>query len=540
MAFEALPGYAGNGYGLDDSIHQVVYKGLEWRECHAASAEAIILSMPVGVVASTRSLEWEPRDKDLKHYFHFDRFIDAELATRIANDPALVSKHSFFPLIRFYESWTKFREKGAVKKIKVRPLRYAAHLDAVIYARYRSLLAELYEEELRKRELTEVPVAYRRLIDTAGHAKSNIEIARDVFAYVKNIGDCIVTVVDIKSYFQSLDHANILKQWAMLVGEPLPKDHTAVLTAVTKYSVVDYEKVATRLELRERDTSANTRKLRRRRKIDHLRKTGNKQLCSPKQFRELVAGASPTKPSLIQKNGFDFGIPQGTPISDLIANFYLIDFDEDVNRWAMQRGGIYRRYSDDIIIVLPKTSMSASHEAKNYLQDQIQLHGRRLRIQDKKVCICEFSSTLGAIDFRHVYGSSSKNGLEYLGFEYDGRRVKIRNATMSNAWRKMKKQAYGHAFFFVKRYRDKGEIWIRANYPSHQLEKTILQDVTYHQDKGYETWTFVKYARRASRAFVGMNAIFSSQTRRYRYFTRTMIQDGLDTAVKKLGLKCPS
>src|SRR5690606_16289239 len=130
---------------------------------------------------------------------------------------------------------------------------------------------------------------------------------------------------------------------------------------------------------------------------------------------------------------FDFGIPQGTPISDLIANFYLIDFDKEVNEHVDTLGGIYRRYSDDIIVVLPTENVGYFEEMKEFLQDRIRKYGANIRIQDKKVCIGEFRNIGASLKYRHLFGDASKNGLEYLGFEYDGQRIKIKNSTLSNA-----------------------------------------------------------------------------------------------------------
>lgn len=488
--------------------------------------------MPSVVAASTQlppEDNWEPREKDLKTYLHFDRNISREEISAIANDKMAVAQHAFFPLIRFHETWTKFRKDGKRTK-KVRPLRYAARIDAAIYARYRSVLSKAYEKELARRELSDVPVAYRKLPKKDGGNKSNIEISRDVFAFIKRTEDCVVTVVDIKSYFESLCHKRIRETWEMLLGSPMPSDHLAIYRNLTRYSVVDYDKVLSRLKLYEKP-AIGPRITRRRRGVDELRSNHHKQLCSPADFRKLVAGADSNYPSLIQKNGFDFGIPQGTPISDLVANFYLIDFDEEMQKWAAEGGGLYRRYFDDIIVVMPISISRTDLETKNFLQQRIQAYGDKLRIQDRKVSVVRFEKDTVGLKFSHIFGSSSRNGLEYLGFEYDGKRVKIRNSTLSNAWRKMKRQAYGHAAKFVKRYRAKGLSWIVANYPAPQLETHILRDVTYTQDEGYKSWTFIKYVRRSSRSFIGFNPIFSMQTKRYRYYTKLMIGQALQKAL---------
>ncbi len=446
-----------------------------------------------------------------------------------ANDPDKVSKHPFFPLLKFEEEWVKFR-KGGVRTKKVRPLRYAARLDAAIYARYRSIISSLYARKLIDLKLQDIPIAYRKIPKEYNGNKSNIDFAHDIFRFISDTGSCYVTVVDIKSYFESLDHKIIKSVWETLVSSPLPADHLALYRSLTNYAVVDVDRLFERLQLHARPSTGN-RLERRQRKIDALRHAQYKQICSPQEFRELVAGSSKSA-SLIQKNGFDFGIPQGTPISDLIANFYLIDFDAEVAAWVHQRGGLYRRYSDDIIVVLPKTNSENEFDARYFLQVNIRKHGAQLRIQDKKVCVVSFEQNGGQLDFSRIFGKTSRNGMEYLGFEYNGKSVMLRNSTLSNAWRRMKRRSYGHASRFVKRYRAKGRVWLFSNYPFKQLETKILRDVTANQDDGVRSWTFVKYVRRANRTFLKLNPRFAQQTKRYRRMTKNMIQLAFSKALE--------
>ena len=49
----------------------------------------------------------------------------------------------------------------------------------------------------------------------------------------------------------------------------------------------------------------------------------------------------------------EYRIPQGTPISALAANIAMIDFDIEMVREINALGGSYRRYSDDILVVVP-------------------------------------------------------------------------------------------------------------------------------------------------------------------------------------------
>ena len=491
--------------------------------------------MPVVVATSTHAPIWMARDKDIKTYLHFDRRMKRSDLEIIANDPAAVASNTFYPLLRFTEEWVKFREPGKKQKKKSRPLRYSSRRDAAIYARYRVLLADLYEKELAKRGVSSAPIAYRKIpIGSSGRNKCNIEFARDVFDKINEIGDCIVTVVDIKSYFESLDHEKILEKWELLLGKKLPADHAAIFRALTKYSYVDLEVLFERLGMYEKGVGVN-RSERRMRRLDRLRANGELQICSPAEFRKYVCGADPLYPSLIQRNSKPFGIPQGTPISDLIANFYLLDFDYAVSQFCTSRGGTYYRYSDDIICVVPIDKVSHDMELKEYLQDEIVKHGSKLEIQNRKVSVCAFRRVAKGLQFTHILSEKPKNGLEYLGFEYDGVAVKLKNSTLSNAWRKLKRYAYGFAKRYIRKYRSRGDIWIVNNYPSDWLEKKILKDVSYSQDGGYDEWTFIKYTRRASRAFSDYNRIFSRQTARYRYLTSLVIKRCFNKALSRHG-----
>lgn len=492
--------------------------------------------MPDGVATSNQHSGWLAREKDIKSYLHFDRYLSTVELEAIANNPEAVATNRFYPLLRFNEEWTKYREDGEKLRRKSRPLRYSARRDAAIYARYRALLADLYETELRRLEIEEVPIAYRRIpSETGNHNKSNIDFAKDAFEAVRNIGECVVSVVDIKSYFESLDHTQIRDCWERMLGHSMPPDHHAVFKSVTSYSVVDVDHVWRRLSLFDK-VGAGNRSERRQRKIDALRKARHKQICSPAEFRNLICGGDKKYPSLIQRNSNNFGIPQGTPISDVIANFYLIEFDKEVSNHIGNLGGYYRRYSDDIICIVPTSKAGGSLDIKDYLQDKIREFGSQLQIQDKKVVVGRFDTSSGRQKFTHVFPVGvKKNGLEYLGFEFDGMVVKIRNSTLSNAWRKLKRHAYGYSRRFIRQYRAKGDVWLRDNFPIKWLEKKLLMDASYSQDIGYESWTFVKYTKRAGQIFRDFDRTFASQTKRYRYLANKTIWSCFEKALKRHG-----
>jgi hypothetical protein len=394
--------------------------------------------MPIGSTASTHPPKWELRSKDFKNYFHFDtRHSRAVLETTAQNDIA-VTQHSFFPLMLFKEEWVKFRKNGLIKR-KIRPLRYSSRLDASIYAYHRYKLSIEYEKKLVLDGITDVPIAYRKISKPSGKGnKCNIDFAYEAFDFIRQCGNCDVTIIDISSFFESLNHEKLKMRWEYVVGRGLDDAELAVWRAVTKYSVVDRDSVYERLKMYEK-SGGTTRKEQKMRNIDKLKAQGKRQLCSPSDFRHFIAGANPKYPSLIQKNTKDVGIPQGTPISDILANIYLIDFDKKVARWTRKRHGKYFRYCDDIIIILPRKNGQSHELAKKYVDQALKNDDPKLIIQDKKIAVGRFVKISTTQFYTHLSGAASFNGIEYLGFQYDGLSVQIKNSTMSNAWRKLKK-----------------------------------------------------------------------------------------------------
>jgi hypothetical protein len=212
-------------------------------------------------------------------------------------------------------------------------------------------LSKRYEEELVRKGISACPIAYRRISQDSGSGgKCNIDFAKDAFEEIEGLGNCVAVASDIRSYFETIDHDKIKHYWGKLLEcWVLPDDHYAVYTNITKYRCVDQRDVFRRLGY-----------------LGPVERNGRvvegfvipfkeipKKLCSNNDFKNKICGGDPTFPSLVQRNDGSFGVPQGAPISDLIANFVLIDFDQVMATYASLRGGVYMRYSDDILLILP-------------------------------------------------------------------------------------------------------------------------------------------------------------------------------------------
>lgn len=388
-------------------------------------------------------------EKGKGNYLHFDN--------RLKLTPSLISyvtmpqnivRHSFYPFIHSLISIKRYDRETRTIKTKDRDIHYAAHLDSLIYSWYSVLIADKLEKKLIQQHLTENVIAYRK-IKIRNESAGNTHFAVQVFDFIKDFGECTVLAFDIHHFFDNIDHVLLKKYWSELLELPeLPVDHYRIYRSLTKFAFVDRSKIIRKLHI----------KLGRGLLI--------KRFCTTKDFDKVIR-------PLIKRNEEVFGIPQGSPISALLSNVYLNEFDYKVKSSLGDEGGLYRRYSDDIIIVCKKEHTDQTFELISSL-----LAAYKLKINDKtEVVVFKREGERLVVDAKH----SNRSKLQYLGYEFDGQNYYIRSSSLARYFRKMKK---GVRVAFAKKIKNK------------QGDKVYLRSV-------YEKYThlgktnFISYAKRA-------------------------------------------
>ena len=120
-----------------------------------------------------------------------------------------------------------------------------------------------------------------------------------------------------------------------------------------------------------------------------------------------------------------YRVPQGTPISAIAANISMLDFDVAVNDYVLKHGGFYRRYSDDILVVVPTVHRS---RVTDFVKQALRSKAGGLRLNNDKTLDVEFvSGSLAGVS----------KPLQYLGFVFDGEDIRIRPNTLSRYWRRV-------------------------------------------------------------------------------------------------------
>lgn len=470
-------------------------------------------------------VEWSPA---LKHYPHFDKAIRPSDIEKLVRNPDAVARNSFYPFLRFEEKWQPFRDaQGGKPDKKVRQLRFASRRDAYIYSYYRQVLRAPYEAELQLRGLGGNIIAYRRLATPEGKGKSNIDFALDAFSVIRQYGNSAVVTLDISKFFESIDHELLRQKWCNLLGVlELPSDHQAVFRAITRYSIVDRDAAYERLGYLQWQAKGTGR--------IPIYTTGFKemprQLCTNLEFREKICGKGGKFTSLVESNKDDFGIPQGSPISDMLANLYLIDFDYSLNAYVSAIGGTFFRYSDDIIIIIPGAEVEAM-AARDFAITEIAKHGSKIVIKKSKTSVLRYFPTSEGQGFAKIAGAQGENGLEYLGFRYYRKAAYLRDATLSRLYRKVTRAIRSEARALVRRYPGRDQAYIERQFNAPLFMQRYGRVAHFDPQGSYSTWTFWTYARRAIETFGNLGKPIGGQLKNYGKNVRTRMRHEIGKAI---------
>lgn len=365
-------------------------------------------------------------------YKHFDSNIgelSRKKAEQICWNKNKVKSHAFYPFLGFTK---KTRQRGKMKEgnyksqkdiIKSRKIRYAAHKDSLIYSWYSHLLSCSYENWIQKENLDKHVLAYRTR-KTTDTSEDTIDYAKEVFNFIKQQDECSAIILDVEGFFSNLDHQVLKEIWSNLLDKEskrLPEDHYNIYKSITNYSFVKKEDLGDAIE--------------------KMGSTPNHKICHPPQFRKYIRGGD-----LINTHSEDRGIPQGAQISAMLSNAYMFGFDKFMKELVNEKDGMYRRYSDDIMVVLPTRNKDDIEEIKTEAEDKIK-EDLNLNLKDDKE-ESRFFYRDESGEFKSHDKDENPKKLTYLGIETNGRNEYITSSTINRFYKRVtravKKQVFKH------------------------------------------------------------------------------------------------
>lgn len=382
---------------------------------------------------------------------HFDLPKRNYIAEQIVSSKN-VARHKFFPFLNFTIKSFKIKKKLELKRLgdekgnpyKTREINYSCHSDAYIFSFYNSLLIKEYEIFLESNNLDNV-IAYRAIKKTIIDkrtskekevGKSNIDFAAEAFLEIEQREDCYCIGLDIKGFFDNLDHELLYKNLCKVLNvKILAKDWNKIYRVLTDFHFIKQEDI-----LKHKLVNLTKEEL-----WDDENKMF-KKICTPDTLSKIIADDETivnNNPKIEEKKG----IPQGTNISGTFANIYMLDFDLNMKKYIESNNGYYRRYSDDILIIV---------NSKDLLEKTIdliknELEKIKLNLSENKTICCHFQKEeCKSISCSLRQEPDKEDSLQYLGFTYNGKYIRVRNGTLGKFWieaiKHTKKMVLGNAF----------------------------------------------------------------------------------------------
>ncbi|UOP04162.1 antiviral reverse transcriptase Drt2 [Conchiformibius kuhniae] len=403
-----------------------------------------------------------------KGYLHFDMPISVKQAESLVLSKQNIKSHSFYPFLHYEIPKLKVRvidgkitrDKKSNPNIKKRPISYAAHRDSHIFAYYNYILSQKYEDIILNsyNHLDKCVLAFRKL------GKSNIDFAKLAFDTIRELGNCSVLALDITGFFDNLNHEILKKSWCRILNtDILPEDHYAVYRAITKFSKINVNDV-----LQHFCIPKNTANLK-----------SYKRICSAQEFRSFRK----QYPNKITQNSKNIGIPQGSPISALLSNIYMLDFDISVFEYInkLNKNFVYMRYCDDILCIVNKENINAVNDFVIKKIEEL-----RLTINQEKTEIVHFSQY-------QAKQLKSDRALQYLGFIMENNSISLRSTGLTRYSNRMKR-----GVSLAKQTHRKYSI-IRSSRgkPIKKLYKKQL----YSRYSHFGRRNFISYGKKAATAF---------------------------------------
>ncbi|WP_083669965.1 reverse transcriptase domain-containing protein [Paenibacillus amylolyticus] len=413
---------------------------------------------------------------EAKPFPHFDKpILVSNTVNNNLKNPSYITSHSFYPFIHYTLVTRKYNKNKAKLRPKNREIFYAAHMDGYIFKYYGEMLNNIYNKFCEEKGLNDVSLAYRN----NKNGKSNIHFAAEAIQFITNQKKAFIFVSDFSSYFDNLDHALLKERLISVIGrgEQLSTDWWNVYKHVTRYSWVEKYDI-------ERDLGKSDRK-----------KGSKERYYTPQEFREF------RKRVKIYKNETKKGIPQGTAISAVLANIYAYEIDQKLNQYASIRGGIYRRYSDDIIVVIPidDNSFGNNEDYETYIKKVVEDNKIEMGA-NKTSCMYYYDKSV----YKKLDGTE-KGLLDYLGFAFDGVNVSLREKSLYKYYHR----AYRKIEIINKESIKRGK----------NVGRKKLYSLYTHLGRNYKGYgNFISYAKKAHFEFEkneNINSLIYKQIKRH-------------------------
>lgn len=418
--------------------------------------------------------KWKEKNEYPRGYTHFDKRMKLSNCWNYVNNPKKIKSHSFYPFIYYEQEFIKYKRGKKIKK--TRPLCYSAHIDRYIYSYYGYKINQKYNKKLISDGINESVIAYRN-----NFGKNNIHFAMEAIEFIKKSKESFVIIGDFQDFFDGLNHEYLKERLIdLLGGKSLKDDYYAVYKNITKYStimakeILEYQGLKTIKDLNKKDV-----------------------ICTAKEFRKM-------KKKLKEGKGKNkAGIPQGSAISAVLSNVYMLEVDKYMNTLVKELNGMYRRYSDDFIIILPEIKDENFKKYFNIIFNYLNgIPGLSLQCEKTNTFKCDNDNIINYNNKCMNTEQKGKNVIEYLGFSFDGKSVRIRSKTINKYYYRMYKKIKT-----IVKNRKRGKVVGRKNLYKKYSNKGAKVVIDKKTSEFISRGNFITYVKRAKKIWMNESQI---------------------------------
>lgn len=152
-----------------------------------------------------------------------------------------------------------------------------------------------------------------------------------------------------------------------------------------------------------------------------------------------------------------------------------VAIDKDIKRYVTSKGGIYMRYSDDFIIVLPYERDAEIADFTSYIFSYVESMKGLIDLQKEKTSCYTYKDEV-------IYEGDQPSSINYLGFLFDGKNIRIRPRAITKYYYRMRRKANTIG---------------RSNWTSSKGRRISAKELYSIYSRNDEKQTFIDYARKA-------------------------------------------
>lgn len=323
--------------------------------------------------------------------------------------------------------------EDARKAGKIRTLSVASIQDTLLQQAVYDAIDPYIEDDLKNTNIAPYSFAYRK-------GKSSLQAIKQIFSDVKNDKFYYVLNGDIKAFFDEIQHPIIeqkVEKFLQLTDAPPQEKETSLVNRLLHHFI--HVDVVPSQSYDEHKKSLKAYVVKQ--------KDYKKQRKAYKLDPNLPLPVKPNKETIVPFEVVprDKGVPQGGLLSGLMANLFLLDFDQyictqlqnDFPHLSFQNNFKYYRYADDFVLLFKPDNVITKDYIENIFQTLKEFIEKE-HLTLHPLSIGPAPQGQKCSELLDLSPKTGKNILDFLGYQISPYHLRVKNDNFLKIQKKYK------------------------------------------------------------------------------------------------------